>query len=234
MRVCVLVLGLLALLPACVIFDSAPQDALVGGCGPDGSVPDGEACVCDDECASGSCFSELVTGAPQGVCFSECTTSRACDDDSVCLLDVCVPRCRRNADCGLGRICAKAVDDAPSDIGGCFALCQADADCRSGNCNLWSGRCLPIGDEPFGEGVSRACTDSGECRSESCFEGGCSTLCSVRAQVCPDNATCTDRGVGDLGFCNLPCNDASDCADLDLGWDDCIQLSDGLGYCDTP
>ena len=207
----------------CILYDNEEGLLNIAECGEEASVPDGLPCVCNFECASGTCFSEGINGIPKGQCGRECERNRDCELGDVCEIGLCYPSCRLGQDeCLPSRICASVTDGEPNE-GFCFPLCQSDDHCETLNCDLYSGECLPPEEVSSGLGIAAECDNDEACRSGFCFEGGCYTTCSVEDQVCPERADCAPR-FGDWGVCTFECGERSDCRGL--GFRECVDFED--------
>ena len=212
---------LASLLSGCVVwFDSGASE-----CGEPLTVGDGNPCVCDRECASSFCLTEESSGVPQGTCFRACSRDGECTQGAACSLEVCRQRCDTTEDCPIGRTCAEGLGSETA-ADNCTPMCQAGEECRSGNCNPWSGRCELPGEEPAGAGVAEPCVEDDDCRSGSCFDGGCLSDCRASGDACPDGAECVNLGI-DYGFCLFSCTANRDCRDL--GFDTCEPIGESGG-----
>jgi hypothetical protein len=190
-------------------------------CAPPGSIPDAFGCECSDGCASGLCLTEEDSlaeqgyGIPQGICIHGCTRDDECDEGYACITDgggvgVCYKECRFIEDCPPFNTCGPVFDGMPAI---CRPLCQADADCRGGACDVWTGSCGAMSDPSLG-GIGAPCSDPSECRGNVCLSGGfCSVDCSIYRQLCPGDAICIDDLVrDDDGTCIPACETDADCA----------------------
>lgn len=94
---------------------------LVAACGDDGgdaTLQNGESCMMDGECVSGTCVTEFENGQEVlgGLCTNECSFE---DEDS----------------CAEGEICLRYN---PTNEFVCFPTCDTNEDCRAD----WSCACL--------------------------------------------------------------------------------------------
>lgn len=210
-----LFVGAASLVASCVVFENpVPKDY---GCNDKATVADGEACSCNAQCKSaasgGYCFAEgeLDLWEPRGVCSHECSLDTDCDEGAGCSGRYCYRRCDVSADCSRGRTCFRNH----GEVSLCIPFCDEHSDCRSGNCNFYSGNCLPDGAEPEGRGLEAECTQNGECKSGYCGDGRCRTSCDRDQQRCPEEAFCNARG-----YCTLECSKSTGCPDAGSCRDD--------------
>lgn len=214
-------------LSACILYDNGRGLE----CGEPLSVRNGEACTCDRECLTGLCLEETLSGVPGGICFAACKVDEDCGLGGTCRFGVCRVACLEPGECSEGRICALGTDD---EVGGCVAFCDADSECRSRQCDRYTGDCIqpddPAPDDSQG-GVAAPCTSEDTCRSGVCVDDGCLVGCSVADQGCPEDAVCIALPGDDFGYCTFECRRDARCEDL--GWSECLELSDVEGsYCD--
>lgn len=177
----------------------------VANCGADctGEFPEGERCIVDADCTSGSCDFR-----------GRCT--RACGDGV----------------CGAGESCG-GLNFCPSDCGGCppGSVCLEDGACASGRCeagfcggSCGDGTCtvVPDGETCFAEGCQNDCgacpngtpgCDSGnDCGSGFCRLGVCVPPCGNGS--CDPGESCSTCGI-DCGVCpfcgDFSCNNGETC-----------------------
>lgn len=205
--------------------DAEPPRA--GGClGNPTATRDGHPCGCDQDChEDGLCVSEDQIGAPGGSCVHLCdpaSTTNQCSAGAKCvrypqgsMTGLCFPTCATSADCPRGRAC-NARD------GTCQTLCTSNAECSSGNCNLYSGECNPAGLATPGGGLMAPCSRGADCKSLACslVVGRCLTLCRLSKPACPEGGVCVaDDGFNlsnDVGTCVPPCAAGGTCAEPGL------------------
>ncbi|MBX2799520.1 MAG: hypothetical protein KTR31_17725 [Myxococcales bacterium] len=221
-------------LSSCVILDSQEGFLALPPCGATGSVANGWPCSCDEECASGTCWEERFTGTPLGACFQECKLDDDCALSEVCAFGRCMPRCRSFEECQPSRSCLTLLSDDDEE-GFCDPVCQRDDDCQSRNCNLWSGTCMALGEQPQGLGVGEVCQQHDECKSQACIDGACFSGCVVAAEACPDDSTCVPTTL-EGGICLHACQRDGQCADLGMPVCDDHWLDDDpeQGFCWYP
>ncbi|MDF1566083.1 MAG: hypothetical protein P1V51_23820, partial [Deltaproteobacteria bacterium] len=221
---------------------------------------DGRLCRQNDDCASGTCSSQVCTTP------ASCTDGVKNGDES-------------DADCG-GAVsgCPGCADGTP---------CQSEADCQSGVCDPSSSACaapsctdgVRNGDETgtdCGGDLCGTCTQSQGCASGSdCASGVCDPVTSLCAAatcadgvqnqgelsvdcagpncpLCSDGTACTDPGICASGYCDPTSFCATEsCTDgilnngelaVDCGGPNCGLCPDGTtctdpgicasGYCD--
>jgi hypothetical protein len=184
-------------------------------CAAAGSVPDGHPCACASDCVPGAlCQIEEESGYPGGFCFRICDAAADdCTPDAVCIdvgagpaMGICHPECTVSEDCPPANSC---------HLGVCWALCQADDECRSGYCELYLTLCTD-GTPVAGAGLNDACLRNSDCKSGFCPSAiqRCVTNCSVARQGCPEDAVCEPFGESsDMGTCFHPCTTGADCKD---------------------
>jgi hypothetical protein len=154
-----------------------------------------DPCVYDQECGpGGECASEQWYGLPGGGCFFRCESDSECGAGETCgAWGACWRRCEAAGECGPGRMC---------DATYCYPFCASDADCRSGHCNLYRGRC-DDGGPPWGRGIDAPCDAGQQCRSDICQASKCLSYCKVGATVCPEDAGCIPLdGGAETGVCH--------------------------------
>jgi hypothetical protein len=208
---------------ACLPWISRDRDRLATVCGPRrGPVGPGDACLRDEECRTGNCF----TGSPAGYCMG------ICDGDE---------------DCGPGTRCDSAsyfLNQGPDGQGGtyddvyaftrtCVGIpCTADGDCaESGwSCTPMSGRgdagnlelrCYPAQGDLRG---GTSCVDDAECRSGKCFDP------TLPGEHCHDGVDNDGNGVADCDdlACANRCHTEFACDNgLDDDGDGAIDCADG-------
>jgi hypothetical protein len=184
--------GALLLLAGCLLAENnVPEPSRQ--CAAQGSVDDGNPCRCDADCksraAGGWCYDEAEWASPHGYCYRECVLDEDCGESLGCDGGRCLPRCTSKSDCGVGRACWPSRATASF----CWPHCNDDAECESGNCNLYRHLCLPAGAKPKGAGLNAACELDGQCRSDHCYKGQCSSSCDPETQRCPENGVCIDK-----------------------------------------
>ncbi len=193
---------------------------LPGECtGPAGASPDSGACGCNADCAGGVCATEAEYGWSHGWCNHPCTQDTECGS-LVCDLGACSTPCtlHDNSVCRTGYIC---------DGTACQPVCQSDAECAGGHCDLYRGLCAPT--DAAGAGVGATCSADADCRSHRCNrdgwpEGYCVSFCSVQHPNCPEGAYCRPAGFGDYGACTPLCTTRADCAQASA---DCVTEMPG-------
>lgn len=197
------------LVAGCLLYENpVPKNSK---CATPGTVEDGDPCRCDQDCKSdasgGFCLQEDPPDGwqPHGTCFGECSLDADCGDGAGCHKGRCLRRCEATADCAIGRACWEV-----REIKLCFPFCDEHADCESGNCNLYSGECLPAGASPKGLAYNAECREDGECRSNWCSKGRCLSPCDPEFQRCPEGASCNAKGV-----CIAACTDKPECSVCD-------------------
>lgn len=185
-------------------------------------------CVCGSDCVETAlCDPEESSNVPGGSCTQACTVDADCGTGARCEVDSvgrCVPTCTASSECGAGRFCF---------AGDCLALCQADAQCLSGNCDRSTGRCRAADFVPMGADTSEACLRDDDCKSDVCSSSGrCLTLCSRSVQGCPDGEFCFgDDEYIDAGQCLPLCETTADCADPAAVCMDVSDLGRGARVC---
>jgi hypothetical protein len=120
----------------------------------------GGVCVDGDDCVDGWCNAAY----PGGYCSSQCTSDADCPELSKCFADIatsakmCWKQCQSAWDCRSDQFCAPGANI-------CTPKCQTGG-CNTGyQCDLDSGKCIPIGSvscEPLEEvcdGVDNDCDD---------------------------------------------------------------------------
>ena len=172
-------------------------------------------CSCPADCPQDAeCQLEDSLGNPKGFCLRRCTPgSTECGPGSSCSKGGgCERVCGKDSDCPDGDLCSVVLKS-------CINVCQSDAQCLNGKCNLNTGFCqarIPFGN-PAGAAIGAVCTKNNDCRSGRCWlfqpgAGVCITFCDTHRQVCPDGALCTDDGDGDsIGWCLKPCITNAQC-----------------------
>ena len=167
-------------------------------------------CVCGSDCVETAlCDPEEFSSVPGGSCIQACAVDADCGAGARCEVDAigrCVPTCTAASECGSGRVCFS---------GDCVALCQADVQCVSGNCDGSTGRCRAADFVPTGADTSEECLRDEDCKSDVCAASRrCLTLCSRSAQGCPDGEFCFgDDAYIDGGQCLPLCETTAECAD---------------------
>ncbi len=210
---------------ACTVFDSGGQTLV---CGAPAAAPTGYPCLCQSDCSAPNsfCLSELEYGFPYGTCSKSCD-AQSCEPGYVCVDgSLCMAPCATAADCPVGRFCATAGASTPY----CDPLCQGDVECRSGKCNLYSGKCILPSLILSGGGVGAHCASNSGCKSAACLQGACVSRCNPARQACPDGASCVAVSAND-GLCLPPCNSDADCAALRFS--QCTAMSGGK-FCFLP
>jgi hypothetical protein len=147
------------------------------------------------------------------MCFRPCASDMDCRGGARCFQEIaCLPACTTAADCPGPASCVE---------GYCFARCFEDSQCRSGHCDLHSGRCTD-GSEPTGAGLLEPCLRDDECRSGTCHPElqRCTTICSLSEPACPDDGLCmTMRATrpgeveSDFGLCVPRCTTQAECSE---------------------
>jgi hypothetical protein len=120
-------------LPDATAVDAEPPDSAFPDAGPEGKAV-GEACASADECLSGDspyqtlyptpCVTTADNAWPGGYCIDFCQLSA--DPFQLPVL--------AQSDCPQGSVCLprseRSNPTSPGDIGGCFAECTTDDECR--------------------------------------------------------------------------------------------------------
>jgi hypothetical protein len=150
-----------------------------------GSAAIGEACTANDDCSSGACWTELLSGYPGGYCltlgYTDCTGT--CPTGSTCVEFSgwglgpwgCLDDCDAGA-CRTGYRCYS------TDLPICIAGCTDNAQCTvTGSCDIYDpveggGFCNPIA-----ENCSNTIDDDGDNKidcadSECAYTAACATV----------------------------------------------------------
>lgn len=125
------------------------------GCGNNGPGPAGDPCLTSVECQTGTvCFPTAMRG---NECMTVCdpTTTRLCEDGSVCMANVGEAVCYTGGELALGSVCVSNDGCAPGAV--CIQLVDgAEAQCRracdrrtAAGCALGEV-CTLVGEEPAG------------------------------------------------------------------------------------
>lgn len=212
---------------------------------PDRAAGLGQSCNTTNDCGSslvcvsGTCMEKnLPLDASANVC-AECTADADCTGTGeVCDEGSCEFYCTTDASCtawsgGFEDACEVATGDCY------FYECALDGDCGGGFCDL------SVGELNAATGTCRDCGDDSYCASdEVCIDNDCEDRCATD-QDCPGFEACntttfaceyvgcrTDREcvhsssgfVGqlvvcdlDTGFCELPCDNDTECISLTGG-----------------
>ena len=197
----------------------------------------GASCEGASSCASGICSPERVCCAPdcEDLC-ERCTSSGCervlsadnpgrCDGVFTCdLFGVCGPRdrlCMSDEECGFSAWCDAGTCREDGELG---AVCERDAQCRSGVCNEGvccdeecgglcescrvagrEGLCsfVPLGgQDPFGMCVDGVCDGAGGCaRNRGAF---CMQDDDCLSRFCTDSVCCSSRCDGVCQACDVP------------------------------
>lgn len=143
-------------------------------------------------CPDGTKAFDYADDGENYICALECSSASPCKREgyycSNDVLGVCVPSCKKNADCRDGSYCNDIGECAktPSDLGG---SCANDLECKD-DMNMW---CLTY----FRDGY-------------------CTSNCSGNDDsLCPDKGQCVTRrsGGGNMDICLASCSSDSHCRD---------------------
>lgn len=183
----------------------------------------GGPCTADNECASGTCFTEVEYGLPGGYCvdeYDQCTLGEFCTNNAgYCLQfsggppNFCLTWCDPN---GTGQECRTAyqcVDLPDGQNGYCWANCQSDADCTTtNNCNETTGFCEPP-PEVCTNSVDDDYDNLVDCEDPDCF------------WECPHGEIC-DNNIDDDSDSLTDCNDGECAAYVDcIGETPCTPVA---------
>ncbi|MCA9549142.1 MAG: hypothetical protein KC933_03845 [Myxococcales bacterium] len=202
--------------PGCV----APQvcNTTTGRC-LQGNLPLGDACLDDDQCATGLCLGLTINATSLSVCSTPCGATSQCPLNFTCGdlggMSFCLGENLTTPpatwDTRSGGLCNTTTNTCQSGWcntgqSQCIETCSRNGDCASfgGNCwayehtdaagnNVFDSLCYDPGS---GSATGAACAQNGNCRS-----GICSRYTSVCAQQCCSDADCgatQNCGVYDL------------------------------------
>jgi|GEM_PF-6303063 len=239
-----LLVGLLALIPACNSSDDEGTNAV---CAADSECAGGEVCKwerCLPFCVTAEDCSSDTYCHGAGVC-AECALDENCGEGSYCIDGNCIAAdqiesgksCKNDFECGDGQICYNKSE--------CRLTCQADIDCESPytHCNA--------------DGVCAICLEDSHCLAgQTCEEEKCTgtpdTDGDAEAEVeaeeetgnepdgwpgdecgddlpqCRDTNICTD--FGDASFCSHACVSSEECI-FDITGGCCLNISETESLC---
>ncbi|MCO4761049.1 MAG: hypothetical protein KC502_06060 [Myxococcales bacterium] len=165
---------------------------------------DGDACSLNDSCVKGKC----KTGKPKdcddgnactvdtcdketGECkFEVSATGEVCDDGNPCTnQDVCEKggTCIGKAtDCEDNKLCT--IDKCDTNTGLCFHENNSGQTCEDGDACTLGDNCIAGNCSP---GVSKLCSDSQPCTSDSCDDKTGKCVFKANTQKCDDGNPCT-------------------------------------------
>ncbi len=184
-----------------------------GQCLLTGPMSDFSACGCDADCSTGArCLTELNSGIPGGACLRSCDADFSCEAGNSCVVDqddwrFCLPQCRSSDHCPPGSYCDTQFFE-------CWRKCTTDSDCRSGTCDIYTGKC-GTRTRTSGGGAGAECLSPEDCRSRDCktTTHRCQVLCLIGSPACPEGAVCVATSPGnELGVCRPRCETGS-CSD---------------------
>ncbi len=192
---------------------------------------DGRPCLLDNQCAGGRCDTQVLTGAPNGMCTNavscNATAQTGCNG-GLCVaqgaFNRCFQRCTGTGTGATGRcrqgFACRDADLTPNNGDNyCQVLCVLDTDCVGADgggygCNYWSTRCgaKNLGLAKYGA----ACTAGTQCETGVCatgtgWPGGyCSGFCRGDIPVCASDGACAffssygDNVGGCFDLCTAP------------------------------
>lgn len=189
----------------------------------------GSACTVQASCGIGQfCIANVPGG---GYCTADCTASGLCPARATCVdvsvsTSLCLESCQAPGDCRAEHVCLANL---------CLPKCTRDADCSSSNCDTGTGRCGPsrVGNACAQDGdcgqPPALCDTSwpqGYC-SLPC--GGSTNV------TCPAGSNCSSVGGSSacLEACSVPgdCRTGFVCAPDSGGFSSCIPRCSQNGDC---
>jgi cysteine-rich repeat protein len=189
--------------------DCTAANATVTGCSL------GTPCAYNGDCLSGSCSSHVCVQ----VCGNGITEpGEVCDDRNVDACGTCNANCTAANGTVTGCIggfgCATNGDCASGTCssGECSSVCgngllEPGEACDDGNvdaCGVCNADCSAVNSTVTGCTGGFGCTDDGDCASDVCSSGACTSICGNGVQE-PDEA-CDDGNVDACGTCSADCS----------------------------
>ena len=152
-------LGAVCKATADCVGDSLVCDPASGKCAPDPKTAKiGTKCTGTIDCGTdprSACNTEAGDQYPGGYCFMEpCNDINVCPPGATCValggeLPGCFQSCKTDADCRTaeGYVCQLFNTTPPAGFGpsssACAFKCTRDTDCKTGTCDVASGKCKP-------------------------------------------------------------------------------------------
>ncbi len=197
------------------------------------ALQDGKPCLSDGQCAGNKCFTEALTGTPNGACSnaSPCTVgSNAGCNGGLCRsaggINTCYARCTGtgisgSGACRAGFICTDTDTNVSNGNNYCTPACADSAECSgSGSgygCNPWSKRCGNV-DRSLGR-YGAPCTQNAQCETGLCvtgpdYPGGyCVGFCRGDTKNCASGGICSFEPSyqDNFGICFQSCVTSGSC-----------------------
>ena len=183
-------------------------------------VPGGGYCT--EDCTSAACpsGSTCTSVGNLKLCLRACSSAAGCRTEHLCLSNLCLPKCTRDADCDTSNCDLSTGQCGPSRVG---ATCTADGDC--GQAPAFCGSGVPGGycSLPCGGSGNAACPPGSNCTS-----AGGTSVCLLACQDqtgCRPGYLCLADGSG-AKSCLPACQSDGDCGPglrCDTGTGACVQ-----------